>query len=297
MLNSEPNTPDAGTDNATPEQDDTAIDWYDGDPEEDTAAEPEDTATDDGTDETATEEPAEPEAEEPAGKVTLADGSQISLDEAVKGYMRQADYTRKTQEFAQQRTSLTTRASELDQTIQVFVDHLSKLMPKAPDAALALTEPAKYVAQKAQYDAARAQVDELIAIGQKPKAIAGTATQEDMQTKLAEENQRLNAMFPSAGTREGRVKFMEGAAKAAQDVGFTMQELQGIADHRLFALAHWAQRGMQAAQATKSVKEKVAAAPSPVKPGNSGTAVKNADAMKRLARSGSIHDAMKVDWG
>lgn len=297
-LNDGGNTPE-GTAPVDPEQDDTAESWdyFDPDEEQDTEATPEAEATDDGTEEAATEaEEPKAEAEEAPAKVSLADGSQITLDEAVKGYMRQADYTRKTQEIVQQRTAVNARASELDQTIQVFVDHLSKLMPKAPDPSLALKDAAAYVAQKAQYDAARAQVDELIALGQKPKEITSTASQEEMQAKLAEENQKLNAMFPSAGTREGRLKFMEGAAKAAQEVGFTIQDLQGINDHRLFALAHWAQRGMEAAKAAKAVKEKVVAAPSPVKPAGAGNASRNAEAMKRLARTGSLRDALKVDF-
>ena len=54
---------------------------------------------------------------------------------------------------------------------------------------------------------------------------------------------------------------------------------------------------MDAAKARQVAKAKVAAAPTaPRKPGAPVQVAKNADAMKRLARSGSIKDALKVDW-
>jgi hypothetical protein len=60
------------------------------------------------------EEPEEPEAapeEEPEGEpapttIDLGDGTSVPLEELKAGYLRQSDYTRKTQEVSQQRTQL-----------------------------------------------------------------------------------------------------------------------------------------------------------------------------------------------
>jgi hypothetical protein len=53
---------------------------------------------------------------------------------------------------------------------------------------------------------------------------------------------------------------------------------------------------MKSAAASKTVREKVKAAPSPVKPGAGAARTDNRDAMRRLIKSGSIRDAMKVDF-
>jgi hypothetical protein len=42
-----------------------------------------------------------------SAKVKLADGTEITIDELQKGYMRQSDYTKKTQELAQKRKETT----------------------------------------------------------------------------------------------------------------------------------------------------------------------------------------------
>ena len=77
-----------------------------------------------------------------------------------------------------------------------------------------------------------------------------------------------------------------------------MDELSGVTDHRMFALAHWANEGMKAAKAREAAKAKVANVPpsAPRKPGQPAQASRNTDAMRKLARSGSIRDAVKVDW-
>lgn len=297
-MTDEPNTPDTGTDNVNPAQTDTEESWDYFDPDEDTEEAPTPEPTDDGTEEAASEEDSTEEAEEPSATVefTLQDGTKVDKDELVRGYQRQADYTRKTQEIATLKQSVAARATELDGIVAAFTDHLSSLMPPEPDPGLALRDPNAYVRAKAQYDAARAQVEKLIEVGRQPKEVIGALSAEEQKAKFVEANRKLVAMFPQAGTQEGRPKFLEGVTKAAQDVGFTMADLQKVDDPRLFALAHWANIGMKSAAAAKTVREKAKATPSPVKPGTGATKTGDRDGMRRLAKSGSIRDAMKVDW-
>ena len=292
----ETDTPlDSGTDSVTPEND-TAPEWdyFDPDEEQDTEEAQEPAATDEG----APEEPAEPEEPEapkpdPVTR-TLPDGTQISADEAAKGYLRQADYTRKSQELAQQRQAAQADLQRIQGITEAITDHLTSLIPPAPDTALAMTNPQAYVAQKAQHDAAVAKVRELIEVGGKPKQIQDAWTAEQRQTVLAQENARLAERFPEVSTREGRDKFMGRAAEAAQANGFTMQDLQGVTDHRLFALAHWAAKGMEAEKASQVAKAKVANVPpaAPVKPGNPVQAPRKRPLPQRM----SLKDAMKLDF-
>ena len=286
---------DAGTEPVETHEDDTAPEWDYFDPDEDTEETPEAAATDDGTEEPAEPEEAEPEA--PA-QISLPDGTQVTLDEAVKGYLRQADYTRKAQEVSQKRQALEADLQIVSGITEAFIDHLTKMVPPSPDPAMALRDPTGYVRAKATYDAAMAQVQQLIEIGKKPKEIGDKLNATDKQSLVAQENALLAERFPVVATPQGRQKFFESAASAAQELGFSMDELGGVTDHRMFALAHWANVGLQAAKARETAKAKVANVPpsTPRKPGQPAQANRNTDAMRKLARSGSIRDAVKVDW-
>jgi hypothetical protein len=289
-----------GTESDETLQDDTAQDlttYYDPDEDQDTEEEVEEVATDEGMEEADETEDAAPE-DKPA-QIDLPDGTKVTLDEAVKGYLRQSDYSKKTLEISTKRQALEADIQLVENITQAFVDHLTKLVPQAPDTALAMRDPKAYVRQKTLYDAAMDQVRELIEIGKKPKEIMDKLSAEDRQAKSAAENAMLIERFPTAATPEGRQKFMEGAATAAQELGFTIADLKAVTDHRMFALAHWANEGLKAARAREVAKAKIAnvSPAAPRKPGQPAQqGARNADAMRKLTRSGSIRDAMRVDW-
>ena len=289
--------PPGGTESVNPESDTAEESWDYFDPEEDTEA-PEEPATDEGTEESAPTEETEEAVAEEAPQIVLPDGSKVTIEEVTKGYLRQSDYTRKATELASTRKALEADLQLVEGITQTFIDHLTKMVPAPPDPAMALRNPNGYVAAKAQYEAAMAQVQQLIEIGKQPKQIGDKLSQSDMQAQIAAENAALAEKIPTVATQEGRRKFMESAADAAQQAGFSMNDLQGVTDHRLFVLAHWANEGLRAAKARETAKAKVANVPpaTPRKPGQSANAPRNADAMKRLSRSGSIRDALKVDW-
>lgn len=292
------NTPaDAGTEPVETHEDDNAepTTYWDPDEDQDTPEAEAGEATDDGSEESPEPEEAAPE---PPAQINLPDGTQVTLDEAVKGYLRQADYTRKAQEVSQKRQALEADLQVVSGITEAFIDHLTKMVPQSPDPAMALRDPNGYVRAKATYDAAMAQVQQLIEIGKKPKEIGDKLSATDKQSLVAQENALLAERFPTITQPEGRKRFFESAATAAQELGFSMDELSGVTDHRMFALAHWANEGLKAAKARETAKAKVANVPpsAPRKPGQPAQANRNTEAMRKLARSGSIRDAVKVDW-
>lgn len=304
-MTDEPKTlPDVGgTDNVTPSENDTpdTYDYWDPEDDQDTPEIEEDA----GTDEVVTEEPEateevaeETEAEIPAATVVLKDGTKVTHDELVKGYYRQADYTRDKQALSNEKRTLAENASRIEGITNAFVDHLASMLPPEPDTALALRDPNAYTRQKVVYEAALAQIQKLAELGTEPKQIKDGLAQQDTQALVADENRKLSERFPEVATPEGREKFFTSAADAAQEAGFSMEDLNGVKDHRLFTLAYWANEGMKAAKARETAKAKVANVPPATlrKPGQTGQPVQNADAMRKLARSGSIRDALKVDW-
>ena len=212
------NTPAvAGTEPVETHEDDNAepTTYWDPDEDQDTPEADEGEATDDGTEEPAEPEEAEPEA--PA-QISLPDGTQVTLDEAVKGYLRQADYTRKAQEVSQKRQALEADLQIVSGITEAFIDHLTKMVPPSPDPAMALRDPTGYVRAKATYDAAMAQVQQLIEIGKSPKEIGDKLNATDKQSLVAQENALLAERFPVVATPQGRQKFFESAATAAQEL-------------------------------------------------------------------------------
>ena len=303
-MTDEADTPfNAGTDNVETQADDTAdnLDWYDPDEDQDTAPDEADAATDDGAavaeEAPETAEPVEVEAPLDA-VVTLADGTKAKVADLAKGYLRQEDYSRKTQEIANTRKQFSEKVQTFDRTVQVFVDHLSSMVPEPPPPALALTNPGQYTAKKAQYEAAMDQVKALMESAQAAKTMQDTLSKEDRASMLAEENRALAQRFPETATQAGRQKFFNDVAEVASSIGYSMEELGQVSDHRLFALAHYAKLGMKAEQSQKVAAQKVQKAPpvAPRKPGQTAAKSGNAEAMKRLSRTGSIRDALRIDW-
>lgn len=312
-MDEELNTPSSGgTEHVHTSDDDTASItdyWEPGDDEPDTPEAGNDDATDEGAGDTEEQPEAEaPEASEEApqavfadetARVKLADGSEMTVADLIQGTMRQTDYTRKTQEVAEKRKSVESDAQRIAGITEAFIDHLSSMIPGEPPHSLALTDPSAYTRQKAQHDAALAQVQKLIEIGNQPRQITQAMSEADQQAQLAEANRQLVEMFPETATQDGRKRFWDETSSAAMEVGFTADELRGVSDPRMFALAHWARKGMAADKAAAAAKAKVAKAP-PVAPNKPGQGIRdggrNVEAMRKLSRSGSLKDALAVDF-
>lgn len=323
-----------GTDNADLTSIDNPENWQFFDPETDTEEQPEGKGTEGETVEDVEEQPetdsdetqetkeaedeteaeTDEEAEEqPEGEsedqsdtikddvlVTLTDGDQVELSELKQGYLRQSDFTRKTQELSNKRGELDAQTERIERLVEVFTDHLSKQIPDAPDPMMAYSDPQKYTAQKAVHDAAVARLQEIVALAETPKEVKQELSQSDHRTTLTEENQRLSLAMPMTNSRKGREDFFKDAMKGALANGYSEKEAKTAVDHRLLMLAYWANKGMAADKAKAKAKAKVADVP-PVTPnkrpkGTTGKVQKNQDAMKRLSQTGSIYDAMKVDF-
>jgi hypothetical protein len=316
-MENDSNTPEQGTEVVQPEQTDTIPDYVFFDPDEDTEepADPEMTDDDGTDDEEVSEDPdeTEPEGEESEGEepeedddtsvaetIELPDGTKIDRDEVVKGYLRQSDYTRKATEVADQRKTLEAETTRLSGITEAFIDHLSKMIPPPPDQALAYRDPNAYTRQKAAHDAAVAQVQKIVETGEKVKETSKKLSAEDRQKLVREENAKLAERFPQTADEKGREAFFNAAAEAAQAAGFSMDELSAVTDHRMFALAHYAKIGMEAQEKSKKAKSKAEKAPpaTPNKPASNKRqgAARNREAMKKLSRTGSIRDALAVDF-
>lgn len=283
---------------------------------EEPANETETDATDeDGqeADETATDETEaeddEQEGEEPSEDVTsakdvtvtLKGGEQVPLEELKSGYMRERDYRLKTQEVANTRKALDEMSNRVTKTVDAFASHLAGMLPEEPSHILAIQNPGEYTRQKAIYDSALSQVNQIISMANEPKTVTNTLTEQQQKDVLATESAKLLEAFPQIGKKEGREKFFADTFQTARDFGFSEDELKDTSDHRMFKLAHYARLGLAAETARSKAMTKVNNAPPAVANGKSKGATSqkaraNTDAMKKLGKTGSIKDAMSIDF-
>lgn len=296
----EDNNPDSGTDNVTPSETDTAADWDFYDPSEDTVETPETAAPDDEAEE------GEPEAEaeeapvvyaEETQVVKLADGTEIPVADLKAGYLRQNDYTRKTQEVANERKAVSADVERMQRITTAFVDHLDRMVPDFPPEALFYTDRAKYQLMEHQHNQAMAQVKQIRDIADQQSEIKNQLSEADHQRQLHEANTRLAEMFPETAGGKTREAFFNRVQSAANELGFTDAELSAQRDPRVFALAHWAAKGMAAEKARATAKAKVAAAlpATPRKPGQgAGQGKGNAEASKRFSRNPTLSNAVQA---
>jgi hypothetical protein len=322
------NPPEGGIGNATPsERIDESFEFLDfdeqdrepepanakpaddknGDDSETTEAEGQEVESPEG--ETEGHDEAEPEGEaaekpEPTDDVIvkLPTGETVELAELKNGYMRDRDYRIKTTQVAETRRNLEAQATRITQTVDVLADFLAKQLPPEPDPALLYTDPQAHYRQRAIYDAAVGQIDAVIRLGQSPRDAVSELTQQQRAEVLATENAKLAERFPMTTKEAGRKEFFDRAMKAAQHFGLSPSDVQNETDHRRFALAYYASIGLEAVDAKQKAQQKVKNVP-PVTPpkrqaqSSAVSAVKdNREAMKRLAKTGSIKDALSIDF-
>jgi hypothetical protein len=209
-------------------------------------------------------------------KVTVKgeDGTEqeIEVDESelVKGYQRQADYTRKTQELAQrEHQAVEILKAKHDEFAQEYLTkaeasraaivQLAGLRSPEEMAQLAQTDPAAWVAENQRQQSiysVLSQLDQQIAT---ERQAIEQRNQQQIQQARAEMFQRSWAELQKDGIDRDRL------AKAYQDVsktyGFTQEELGQVLDHRQVRVMLDALAYRQLKEQKPAVQKKVSEAP------------------------------------
>jgi hypothetical protein len=324
MISEDDNLPQTGgTENAQPSTNEDNLDDYSYfDPDEDNEelvaeAKPEGETdeADEGQEADESDDEAEPSDDEAKAKpskvddtviVELPTGAKVPLSELKNGYLRQADYTAKTMQIAEEkrqtsqyRQALETESTTLKTIAETFAAYLEQQLPPAPPYELVHTDPARYQAMKVTHDAAQAKLQELIQIGQYAAQTANTVKQTAVaQEVVVREKEALAAQFPEIRNEAGHKRFFDTVFKAAQDFGVSPQELAQITDHRYYAVLKYAAIGKQALEAKAKAQEKVKNVPPVATPTraarNGGEGLDRERAFQKLQKTGSIDDAVRL---
>jgi len=263
-------------------------------------------AEDEGTPEEEQAQPTEEEADPDLVEIEV-DGESYKVPEALKDkIMLQADYTRKTQEVAEQRKQVEMAAQQLQQqaTLQqqnlaeyaqlMALDNQLQAYQNVDWNALYDSDPAEFVRLK---EARRDLIDNRTGLANKIGAIQQQqmAEQQQHRAQLVEEGQKVLAReIPNWNS--DLAKSLN--ALAVDKYGFTPDEVAQVIDPRVVKLLHDAYR-YQKQQSGKPIADKrVANLPKVSKPGSnqkqSVATTREQEARKALKKTGSVDAAQAV---
>lgn len=262
------------------------------------------TASDEQQEETATIEidPDEPLFEQEVVENGSKTTQKLSLKELQQGYLRQADYTRKSQEVAKARAEVQEQVRQAQQQAAgQFAQRLEQLQSAlvktiAPELAnvdwnkLANEDAFEYV----RLSNRAKEINDVLQQIETDKTAANEVSKQEQEQKNAQVWQQslevLQRDIPDWGA-----PVAQRLSKAAQDVGFDANEVASWNDHRIIKLAYKAAMyDDQQAKVAPSAK-KIAIAPRVLKPSAKQPAKSTVtEAQNRLAKSGRPEDALPI---
>lgn len=213
-----------------------------------------------------------PETEEtPEEQFFDIDGNQVSLSEIRSSYMRQADYTKKTQEIAEQRkfyqenqrdvNSLRSEALAGIEALKQQVSIEFRQMEYPDFDWLAENDPAEYVRQKAQWEKREYAVRQIYEAETALKQKAAAYEEEQRQIAIQESSNRFFEKYPDLKDKNKADEVFSDITGMLLDTGFNEQEIKSIADFRIIDLLYRVVQAEKAQQAIPQVVEKIAKKP------------------------------------
>jgi hypothetical protein len=249
-------------------------------------------------------EGADAKAKEPMVELSL-DGKpvQMPLSEVTNGYMRQRDYTRKTQEIAESRQALEQHSQAVMQERQVYSRLLSEMdkalrqmTPQEPNwQQLQATDIGQYWVERARWDEHTRQLNAVSQEQQRVQELQQLDFVDKLQGHLDRSRSWLAEHIP--GWRdENRAKADRDKLRAyAKKTGFTDPEIDQAYDPRLVM---WGIKAMKYDQLiANKPKPTQDASPDVLRPGVATPAFTSKDARvnkakRRLAQTGRVSDGI-----
>jgi hypothetical protein len=305
---------DAGSQEANPEPEEVPEEepeTEEAEPTEDAEA---DQFGDDEADADTDDSEAEPEeddgSDEDEYETVLVDGQevQVTREELKKGYQRQADYTRKTQEVAEQRKQAEQERQQLTQQYQTLAERareyeqaLHQSMEQEPDwQRLWQEDPDEYNRQRWEWQDRKERLQRAQQERQEAERQQQAERQRQFQQRVQQEHEKLvNERLPHWQDPDKAKQEKQDVMTYAKQLGYSDQELQYIADSRAVEALYKAMKYDELQSKKPAAKKKAAKAPKPAKSGQPGTrkdtrAREQEQLNKRLSKTGRKEDAVEL---
>ena len=254
--------------------------------------------------ETSESEDIQENSEEPIYTVTI-DGTnfEVTQDELIQGYQRNADYTRKTQELAaekQQSSDFVERSkkdveaklAKLDQLNQAASAQLQQEYAQVDFEKLYDEDPVEAARMEHKM---RKKNEQLQQVQQQTQQLQ----MEEFNKYLEAQQKQLNIKVPEINHPERGPQFKTQMRDYLSNMGFDSKEIDSVYDHRYVMLVKDAMSYRNLQKAKPQIKKKAVNAPKVVKGGVSKSKGQQAAEVKRqqlsrLKKSGKVADAAKI---
>ena len=233
----------------------------------------------------------------------------------MKGYSRQSDYTKKTQEVSEQRKEFDAMKQNMAQEYQQiqaernqYVQALQTLMEGSMGnvdkyanvdwESLKATDPIEYVTRREEFREAQEKVQGMQQEQYQVQQRQAAQAQAEHKELLQKEHTALVEAIPDWGNSDKQKDLAKGIRAYAMEQGFVKEELDSLVDHRSILVLLKARKYDQL-QKTDVRSKKLKNKPRVIRAGtgrdkSADSKSKRTAKMKRLRSSGHVDDAASI---
>lgn len=253
------------------------------------------------TEEQPEEVEGEAEAEETQApderKIILPDGEEVTVEEARKGYLRQRDYTQKTQRIAEDHRALVAEKSVWAERAQEMIKNLDTLQEKEPNWTQ-LASSGQYTAEELQ----KAQFywqDRQRTLKEAREAVERTQREQYALQKRRFFDDLQSGQFNPEWKDQAKLKADLGKVfEYGSALGYPAEMIDSLTDPRIIAVFDKARRWDEANSKKPIVTKALSNKPAVAKPGSRAVASPKAEAARTLeekfGKSKHIDDAVAL---
>lgn len=243
-----------------------------------------------------TEEESEDEPDVVTEGMIEVDGEKLSVDEIKLGYMRQADYTKKTQAVAEQRKAAEDQTANYESTLNALLTASGADLSRFDNVnweQAAVQNPDQYKQAKAMYEQTKQTHDFIRAQAKEHQQRTETQQQAAMKENAKESLTVLKSTIPNWNND----LYYSIGEYATGSLGVSTEEFNEVHDHRMITALY---KAMQFDKAKTETQKKVKATPKKTlsgkkaEPKDLGKKDNYRKARDRLKKSGSMEDAVQA---
>lgn len=250
-------------------------------------------------DDATAEDEADEEDDDPLIVIEMQRGNvEVPFSELKSGYLRQADYTKKTQALAEDRSALAAERDALQakqQEVEAALTQWAISAPQEPDwpALAQQMHPQEFQIARAQYEAQQRRAAQA-------KEAYQQLAHEQHQERLASERDKLLSAVPEWSNPDTLRADVSEMMEFAGEYGLSPEEVAAATDHRMLMLLRDAARGRKMANSNAGMQKRVAKAAKSLPAGARSTKAERAakSSREKLARvrdTAGSEDAF-ADW-
>lgn len=232
---------------------------------------------------------------------------ELTLTELKSLAQQGADYTKKTQQVAEQRKALEAEQKAIEEAkymrdayaerLQAMEQLLNAQQPVEDLEALKESDPIGYAVRVAEMSQNKEKLYAIQAERQRIAEMQQAEQQQGMQQYLSEQAAKLSETLPEYSDPVKGEALRSDLRKFAKNLGFSDQELSAVRDARHVMALYKAMQYDKLQQSKPQLNKRVSEPPKTIKSGNSNSSVNTDQAKKTMAqlqKSGKVRDAASV---